>query len=304
IIVHAPNVEIRKLSSGLLIPSLLRYFGGNVGAEAPTVEFKEVMGTEDGVKRWTGHIRETGFCFVNNCPLTSADTQALVERIAFIRPTHYGGFWRFTSDLASKDTAYTSLALAAHTDTTYFTDPAGLQTFHLLSHTKGSGGTSLLVDGFKAAEILRSESPEAFQDLCRIKFRGHSSGNEGIAIKPTHAFPVITAEPDRSGQNYGRSEVTQIRWNNDDRAAMFDLDPETVSKFYAAARKWVEILRRPELENWVQLIPGKVLSKCRGIVLGQTRARRVDMLKLSTIGESYMADQHSLAKGRCVELTV
>lgn len=152
------------------------------------------------------------------------------------------------------------MALAAHTDTTYFTDPAGLQTFHLLSHTKGDGGASLLVDGFRAAELLRLESPEAFEDLCRIKIRGHSSGNEGIAITPVHAFPVIVAELTSSGK---RGEVTQIRWNNDDRAAMVELDPKEISKFYAAAGKWVEILRRPQLEYWVQLTPGKALSKSR-----------------------------------------
>ncbi|KAL8663527.1 MAG: hypothetical protein Q9202_003837 [Teloschistes flavicans] len=232
------------------------------------------MNSDDGVKKWTGLIvsgsrsenavaqftsvkRETGFCFVDGCPTTSEATQALIERIAFIRPTHYGGFWRFTADLASKDSAYTQLALAAHTDTTYFTDPAGLQTFHLLSHTNGSGGASLLVDGFAAAEQLRAESPDAFEDLCRIKFRGHSSGNEGIAIMPMQSFPVITADEMESG---GRGKVTQIRWNNDDRAAMIGLESEDVSRFYAAARKWVEILRRPGLECWVQLEPGKVLT--------------------------------------------
>ena len=31
-----------------------------------------------------------------------------------------GSFWDFTSDLAKGDTAYTTLALGAHTDTTYF----------------------------------------------------------------------------------------------------------------------------------------------------------------------------------------
>jgi hypothetical protein len=44
------------------------------------------------------------------------------------RPFHIGNrgiiidgtFWDFTSDLAKGDTAYTTLALAAHTDTTYF----------------------------------------------------------------------------------------------------------------------------------------------------------------------------------------
>jgi len=38
---------------------------------------------------------------------------------------HSGGFWDFTSDLGHGDTAYTDLALGAHTDTTYFTDPVG-----------------------------------------------------------------------------------------------------------------------------------------------------------------------------------
>lgn len=31
-----------------------------------------------------------------------------------------GLFWDFTSDLAKGDTAYTTMALGAHTDTTYF----------------------------------------------------------------------------------------------------------------------------------------------------------------------------------------
>jgi trimethyllysine dioxygenase len=54
-------------------------------------------------------------------------TEELLKSIAFIRETHYGGFYDFTADLASKDTAYTNIALEAHTDTTYFSDPAGLQ---------------------------------------------------------------------------------------------------------------------------------------------------------------------------------
>ena len=57
------------------------------------------------------------------------------------------------------------MALEAHTDTAYFSDPAGYQMFHLLSHSEGSGGSSLLVDGFRAASILRTESPKAFDVL-------------------------------------------------------------------------------------------------------------------------------------------
>lgn len=152
-------------------------------------------------------------------------TQELIERIAFIRNTHYGmslrpdnpavrpketdlilssgGFWQFTADLAKKDSAYTQLALGAHTDTTYFSDPAGLQTFHLLSHTDGDGGSSLLVDGFKVAETLRRESPEAYETLCRVRIRGHASGNEKVKV---HDRSCLSCACDRRGTTW-RSKV-------------------------------------------------------------------------------------------------
>lgn len=220
--------------------------------------------------------RKFGFCFVDGCPVTEKATQELLERIAFIRHTHYGslesciytclgltnafagGFWQFTSDLAIKDSAYTQLALPAHTDTTYFTDPVGLHSFHLLSHTDGEGGTSLLVDGFTAAEVLRLESPEAFDALCRIKVRWHASGNDGVNIMSDRSFPVLTLEEPQPGEN---AKVSQIRWNNDDRAAIQADDPREVAEFYSAARKWVKILRRPECEYWQQLKPGRFLGR-------------------------------------------
>ena len=169
-----------------------------------------------------------------------------------------GGFWQFTSDLAIKDTAYTQLALPAHTDTAYFTDPVGLHSFHLLSHTGGEGGASLLVDGFGAAEMLRAESPEAFDALCRIKIRWHASGNEGVNIMPDRSFPVLTLAEPQTGEE---AKVSQVRWNNDDRAAIQADDPLQVAEFYAAARKWVEILRRPTCQYWQQLKPGTFLGR-------------------------------------------
>ena len=65
-----------------------------------------------------------------------------------------GGFWDFTSDLSRKDTAYTTLALGVHTDTTYFSNPAGLQLFHL----------ALLVIVENYPQLRSSESFQKFQD--------------------------------------------------------------------------------------------------------------------------------------------
>jgi len=200
---------------------------------------------------------------VDNCPVTPDATQALLERIAFIRPTHYGGFYDFTSDLTMKDTAYTSLALGPHTDTTYFTDPAGLQMFHLLSHTDGTGGESLLVDGFMAAMLLLKESPTAYHTLADTPIPWHASGNDGITITPAQHFPVFNLSHSQAteGGIGPRRNLLQVRWNNDDRGVVA-IRPGGVyqaEKWYAAARMFDEILKREDMQYWAQLEPGRPL---------------------------------------------
>lgn len=193
-------------------------------------------------------------------------TQEALEKIAFIRETHYGGFYDFIPDLAKADTAYTNIALPAHTDTTYFSDPAGLQAFHMLSHeappnlTASSGadgeelgGKSLLVDGFHAAGLLREEDPRAFEILSKVTLPWHASGNEGITISPATRYPVFETD-----EETGR--LARVRWNNDDRGVVPFTDEVSPGEWYDAARKWDSIIRRPDVEYWVQLNPGQVLS--------------------------------------------
>ena len=164
------------------------------------------------------------------------------------------------------DTAYTNLALPAHTDTTYFSDPAGLQAFHMLSHTPApsddknaeqgaaaEGGKSLLVDGFLAAKTLKSEDPKAYDVLASVRLHWHASGNKGITIAPDQLYPVLELD------SYS-GELRRIRWNNDDRGVVPFGEKYSPTEWYDAARKWDAILRRKDIEAWVQLEPGTVLS--------------------------------------------
>lgn len=203
-----------------------------------------------------------GLVFVTGVPFETGEaTKKLLEKIAFIRQTHYGGFYDFIPDLAMADTAYTNLALGAHTDTTYFTDPAGLQAFHLLSHADPTakdgegtlGGKSLLVDGFYAASLLRKESPRAYKILTTHKLSWHASGNEGITITPDTSYPVLESKSNGQG-------LRRVRWNNDDRGVV-PFTERSPMEWYEAAREWHSILTRKDLEYWVQLTPGNLLSK-------------------------------------------
>lgn len=218
--------------------------------------------------------RKYGFCYVDGCPVSPEKTQELLERIAFIRVTHYGtnafyderlcltfigGFYDFTADLTMKDTAYTTLALPAHTDTTYFTDPAGLQAFHLLSHGEGTGGKSLLVDGFLAAKTLEEHSPAAYEILRGMPIMWHASGNEGITITPAKKFPVLNIYEDPEDRHM---KLMQVRWNNDDRGVvqLKETKGMTADHWYNAASQWNKLLNRPDRQYWAQLEPGRPLS--------------------------------------------
>ncbi|KAK9446633.1 uncharacterized protein V1518DRAFT_423636 [Limtongia smithiae] len=238
------------LDKGPLFPQTL-WTRTDVIDSPPAVQYADILST--GVAEWTSLIKQHGFCFIDGVPPTPEATESLVSLIAPPRSTHYGGFWDFTSDLAKADTAYTDLALRVHTDGTYFTDPPGLQLLHCLHHS-GAGGESLLVDGFKAARVLRDEAPEHYKTLSRIRIPAHAAGNEDVCIMPSLARPVLNHADDTG-------ELMQVRWNNDDRSTMdrwggADPDVDVVS-FYDAIRAWNEILSRPEMVYTFKLRPGR-----------------------------------------------
>ncbi|KAI1130897.1 trimethyllysine dioxygenase [Nemania abortiva] len=248
----------------------INYFGEK-GNPSSGIEYSEFEKDEtSAVGRLTGMIIRNGFVFVIGVPTDSAKpTEDLLKKIAFIRETHYGGFYDFIPDLFRADTAYTNLALAAHTDGTYWSDPPGLQAFHLLSHTDSSplqlpgadrGGKSLLVDGFHAAEILKKEDPGSFDVLARFGIPCHASGNKGITIAPDKLYTVLDYD-------YKSNVLHRIRWNNDDRGILPVEGEYSVMQWYRAAAKWRGILTRKELEYRFQLVPGTVLIFDNGRVL-------------------------------------
>jgi len=127
--------------------------------------------------------------------------------------------------------------------------------FHLLSHTEGAGGTSLLVDGFSCAAQLRESHPGAYEILAKTPVPAHASGNEGIVITPARRFPVFNLDRETG-------ELMQLRWNNDDRATM-GVEPApgvSYDDWFEAARLWNKVITDKKNEYWEQLVPGRPLS--------------------------------------------
>ncbi|XP_060941326.1 trimethyllysine dioxygenase, mitochondrial [Limanda limanda] len=218
----------------------------------PSAKWERFMSCDDELKKFLQNYLLYGIAFVDDVPATVEATEAVSKRVSLIRETTYGGMWSFTSDHSRGDSAYSQLALDRHTDTSYFQEPCGIQVFHCLKH-EGTGGRTLLVDGFYAAEKLRQRSPENFELLSRVPI-----GHDYIENTDTHRNhmngigPVLNVYP-------WNDELYLIRYNNYDRSVINTVPHEVVQKWYAAHRELTTELRRPENELWVKLTPGKVV---------------------------------------------
>ena len=224
------------------------------------------------------NIHTYGLAFVTGTPPTPEATISILNTLGPIRHTHYGGFWDFTSEVNPIDTAYTNLSLPLHTDNTYFTDPAGLQLFHLLSHMPSStdqpqpgdfhpslGGESTFADGFAAAEALYNTDRRSYNILATqpIVFAAEGSPAGNFRNDRTHTIgsPVFSHTNPVLRENlnpFNPSNLTQIRWNNCDRSPLTMFESQwTMREWFRAAQAWNEILMSEEFEVEVKLRPGQ-----------------------------------------------
>ncbi|KAM9324139.1 trimethyllysine dioxygenase, mitochondrial [Gastrophryne carolinensis] len=221
-------------------------------ANVPAVGYSDFLNTNEGLIDFLKNFLLYGIAFVDDVPATREDTEKVAQRISHIRETIYGKMWDLTSDFSRGDTAYTKLALDRHTDTTYFQEPCGMQLFHCLRH-EGTGGRTLLVDGFYAAEQVREHHPDDFDLLSTVPLKHEYIENVGTSHNHMVGIgPVLNVYP-------WNKELYMMRYNNYDRAVINTVPYDLVRRWYAAHRLLTNELRRPENELWVKLKPGKVL---------------------------------------------
>ena len=125
-----------------------------------------------------------------------------------------------------------------------------MQLFHLLEHTGGTGGVSLLVDGFYVASILRDLYPDLYRLLSTVPVPFHAAGKSDILYRASHT-PL---EHDATGN------LRSVQWNNDDRSALRNVPYTDVPRLYDAMRTWDKLVTSQDSEYWVQLSPGTVIG--------------------------------------------
>jgi gamma-butyrobetaine dioxygenase len=221
-------------------PSL---WGAEIGNAMPAGSWPALLADPNQELAWLELYTAHGFGLLKDVPTKSGMVAEVGDRLGFVRVTNYGRLFDVMSVPNPNNMAFTPVGLGVHSDNPYRHPSPGVQLLHCLE-SGAPGGDTLLVDGFAAAETLRSEDPEAFDLLTAVPM--HYRFADAHA-ELTARQRLISIDMD--------GVVVAVHFNNRS-ADWLDAPAEIAGRWYAAYRKFAEILKRPERELIFRLAPG------------------------------------------------
>ena len=195
------------------------------------------------------HLRDYGFALARGAPPTLKALETFSG--LFGHPVVTDALGRYYDLRTTRKKVYITdapRAIPKHTDQCYRHAPLGLQTFHCL-RTGGTGGETVLADGFEIARALRENEPEAFEVLSTLPHQFYRYV-EGRAAYYSEACII-------SVDYFG--EVTGFRYANRQTSAPLDLPAHLVKPVHDALRKLSALMRDPGFEIQFLLEPGDMM---------------------------------------------
>ena len=218
-----------------------------LNGSVPTVDFEAYMGTDEGMRAWIEAIRTHGIVLLQGMPQEPGKLLEVARRVGPVRHTNFGDHYDVISMPNPNAVAYTALGLELHHDLVNWRFPPDVQ---MLSCLKSSvtGGESLFADGFRVAEDLRAQNPEAFALLSQqlVEFRFQDADTDIRATAPMLAV-------DAHGQ------LTRMRFNNWLRSSLKVSEERVLPMYDAIAALWA-LLRDSRYHLTMKLQPGELIA--------------------------------------------
>ncbi len=209
-------------------------------------EFNENFFEEEEMYKALINFYKFGFVIFKNVPTKDNFIVDFANSIGSIRRTNFGEFFDVKSKPNPNDLAYTSLALAPHTDNPYRNPVPCIQILHCIEN-EVQGGLSTLVDGFTVTEKLKKDFPDFFKILTEIKVRFQF-------IDKT----VVLEDWAEMIQTNDKGEFKQVRFSP--RLDFVPLlEKNKLELYYSARKKISELYNSDKYRIEFKLLPGDLL---------------------------------------------
>ncbi|PBB20275.1 TauD/TfdA family dioxygenase [Mesorhizobium sp. WSM4313] len=223
-------------------------WNSDLGARLGRFAFDAVVEDDAALFHSLRALRDHGIAMLTGVPAEPEATLRVAGRYGLVRETSYGKVFDLISRPDARVAGETARAQIPHTDEPFRYSPPGFIFFHAIRTGAGSGGTSLMVDGFQVAERMRTNSPELFDLLAR----------HGVTFHREHAGDVFFSAEAHVISLDASGAVTGIRFN--DRC----LAPQTgavdeIDGLIEALAELTRLICNPANQFRHQLQPGEVL---------------------------------------------
>lgn len=231
-------------AAGWTAPQVETWDAG-LAAQLPDGDFIAISTDPQALKNWLALVRRFGFARLTGGPAESGALTQVAALFGYVRETNYGRWFEVRAEVNPTNLAYTNLGLQAHSDNPYRDPVPTLQILYCLENSV-DGGESYVVDGFRVAERLRGEDPRAFDLLARYCARFDYAGSRDVHLAARR--PMIELAPD--------GELIAVRFNNRSAAPVTDVPYDDMAAYYAAYRRFGELVDDPALAVGFRLEPG------------------------------------------------
>ena len=164
------NITSELFEEDKVINSIKKIKWDNSLKKLKSFEFKESIFENKEMYDLLVCFYQYGFVIIKNVPNNENFIIKFANSIGSVRRTNFGECFNVKSKPDPNDLAYTSLALAPHTDNPYRNPVPCIQLLHCIK-SNVSGGLSTLVDGLTVTDDLKKENPKYYKILTEVNVK-------------------------------------------------------------------------------------------------------------------------------------
>ena len=217
-----------------------------IAGRVPYHDYRRVAKDQPSLRGLLFSVWEHGFAVLSNVPTDDQMVLEVAGLFGHVRETNYGKMFDLVGVPSAEDRGHDNKRLQPHVDNPYRDPAPTVQLLHYLVND-ADGGENTLADGFRIAEQLRSDNPEAFALLTTVPV-SYLYRDEHVELESEGAIIQL----DENG-NVSRVQMSPIN------IQPFYVRPDLMMDFYRAYHAFGKMTSHDDFQIRLKFSAGDLL---------------------------------------------